>query len=634
MALFGSDKKSEPVSKKIRPTILRTQHVAKELMSLAKANKVPVNTLDFNLLEVETYTRVTKDGAEVDWEEVEEDRLNEIDDATAILNPHFELKQMYEIEVFSKDNNNIFENFHAAIGANATKCKVYLSIKANSTLTISDKFEEQFLNYINKSKIRAGILINIFDEMLGEFISRTTAHAKVDGKVIYKNNDTVLIANAYEPTPTINDELILHFDKDSNVSETEKVDYSQRGFIKSVMEGDLLIEYIKPKLGKAGRNCRGEFMEPKEPKENDTPSFSVDDTIEEIDNKDNIEYKAKQSGYIELEGTTYSIKSDMDIDSIDFKSTGSITAGVDSDVVLNVKENNPEKDAIGTGMIVEVKEIDIDGNVGSNAKIHAKRANVQGQTHQSSELKADDLIIHVHKGLAIGGNVTVTRLESGIIKGMMVDVSQATGGDISAKEIEIALCGSHVKATASKRIEIQKLQGSENVFTIDPLVQKDKQKGLGENQDHIKELELDVKEINREVQKYAKIVKSNTAAFNDVKRRLVHYKKNGIKMPASFVSKFKQFKKIVEHLETIEKEAAVKNDKLQLLTTKTASFQDNIFDARIINRDRWVGHNEIVFKLVDPPLELMFSPPEGSPELIFAIVEAEDGEYEIQAVSE
>jgi len=30
----------------------------------------------------------------------------------------------------------------------------------------------------------------------------------------------------------------------------------------------------------------------------------------------------------------------------------------------------------------------------------------------------------------------------------------------------------------------------------------------------------------------------------------------------------------------------------------------------------------------------MFSPPEGSPELIFAIVEKDDGDYEIQSVSE
>jgi len=84
----------------------------------------------------------------------------------------------------------------------------------------------------------------------------------------------------------------------------------------------------------------------------------------------------------------------------------------------------------------------------------------------------------------------------------------------------------------------------------------------------------------------------------------------------------------------IKKEFALKNDQLNLLTTKTASFQDNIFDARIINRDRWIGHNEIVFKLVDPPIEVSMKPQEGSQDKIFAIVEQEDGTYEIEAVKE
>ena len=636
MALFGSTKKASTKSKSIRPIVLRTQNVAKELMNLAKSNKVELSTLDFNVLEIDTYTRVTKNNAEVEWEEVDKDRLHEIDDATAILNPYFEIKQMYEIEVFTKKSNDMFNDFYSGVGANASKCKVYLSIKAGSKIKHNEKFEERFLEYINKSKIRAGILVHIFDDMLPEFISRASAQAKVDGELSYANKETVLISSAYEPTPTIDDELILHFDKDNNenVAETEKVDYSQRGFIKAVMENDLLIEYIKPKIGKAGRNCRGEFMEPKEPDVENAVTFNIDDTIEEKDTDATIEYRAKESGYIAFDGTTYQIKSDMDVDDISFKSTGSITAGIDSDVVLNVKENDPEKDAIGSGMEVAVKEIDIVGNVGSNAKVHARRINIEGQTHQSAEIKADELTINVHKGLALGKNISITRLESGIVKGKQINISQATGGVINAREVEIGLCASHVKVTASKKIEIQKLQGSENIFTIDPLINKEKQEGLGENQSEIKELEEAVKSIEKEVKKYETLVKNNTSTFNDVKRRLVHYKKNGIKMPSSFVTRYKQFKKIAEHLESIKNELAVKKDKLALLTTQTASFQDSIFDARVINRDRWIGHNEIIFRLIDPPQELSFSPKEGSPEKIFAIVEVEDGEFEIQSVSE
>ena len=105
-------------------------------------------------------------------------------------------------------------------------------------------------------------------------------------------------------------------------------------------------------------------------------------------------------------------------------------------------------------------------------------------------------------------------------------------------------------------------------------------------------------------------------------------------MPESFVKKYQQFVKIEKHLENIKHEHSIKNDKHILLTTSTASFQDSIFDARIVNHDRWTGYNKLVFKLVDPPVEVTYEPPEGSADKIFAIVEDLDGAYNIEAVKE
>ncbi|MCK4975185.1 MAG: DUF342 domain-containing protein, partial [Sulfurimonas sp.] len=611
MGFFSSSKKDTSAFKTIRPTVIKTQNVAKELFEIAKRNDVDVSTLDFDILEAETFTRVHKEKEEVDWEEMSDSEMHELDDATAILNKDFQIKQVYEVEIYSKDENDVFKNFHAAVGANATKCKVYLSIKAGSEIVTSPKFEEDLLKYINKSKVRAGILINIFDEMVSELVSRVSALAKVDGNISYDKNETVLIADAHEPSPTIDDEIILHFEKKKESTEDDKVDYSNRGFINSVLEKDLLIEYIKPKIGKAGRNCRGEYMEPAEPEVNNEPDFTVDEaTIETKDNQENIEYFAKESGYITLDGTTYIVKSEMDVDTIDFKSTGSISSGKDSEVTLSVKENDSQKDAIGDGMEVEVSEIDISGNIGPNAKVTARRATVEGQTHKSSEIRADDLTINVHRGLAVGDNITIARLEHGVVQGKKVNITQATGGDVRGKDVEIGICSSYVKVTASRLIEIQKLQGSENVFTIDPLMQEEKKNGLGANKDEIAELKTSVSEIQTEIEKYKKLIKDNTASYNDVKKRLMHYKKNGIKMPAAFVSKYKQFQKMQEHLDKITNENKVKSNKLQLLTTKTASFQDNVFDARIVNKDRWTAYNELIFRLVDPPLELSFIPAE------------------------
>ena len=632
MALFGSDKKT--TSAKIRPTIVRTRNVAKELLNISKNNGFSVDNLDFNILEVQTFTRVNTDGKEAEWEEIEEYELHELDDDTALLNKNFQIMQMYEVEIFTKNiAEDPYKDFHIAVGANASKCKIYLSIKKGSKVQYNPRFEKELLIMINKTKIRSGILVDIFDDMLSHAVSKISSEVRVQETVEYDKNETILIAQSPEPTPTKDDKLILHYDEKEEIDDHGQVDYAQRGFIQSVNKGELLIEYVKSQLGKAGRNCRGEFLNPKEPVTDNIPTFTIDETIKKTETDNGIEYVANENGYIALDGSVYTIKTDVDVGEISFKTTGSISTGLDSDVSISVKEADSVKDAIGTGMEVEVSEIHIEGNVGSAAKVTAIKAQVDGQTHKTATIRADDLRINNHKGTAYGKNIKITRLEHGTIDGDDIEISQAIGGSVRGKSVTIELCGSYVDVTASRIIEIKKLQGSENTFTIDPLLKKSSQQNLNENQTEIEELESTVKNLKSEIEKYTLLVEDNTQAFEDVKKRLMHYKKNNVKMPTAFVNQYKEFKKIQEHLVSIKKEYLKKKELLILKTTETSSFQDDIFDARIINRDKWVGHNEIKFILVDPPIELTYRPEEGSPEMIFAVVE-EDDEYEIRAVKE
>ncbi len=636
MAFFGSTKKSESVSKSMRPTVIRTQNIAKELMTLAKTYDTKIENIDFNILDIQTYVRENKDGAEHEWEEITADELYELDEKEAFLNPNFQMKQMYEIEFFQKEQDeDLYKDFNLAVGANATKCKVYLSIKEGSKVEYNKNFEQDLLMMINKRKIRAGVLVNIFDEMLGDAVFKLSSHVKVEEKVIYNKSETLLIAESIEPTITIDDALVFHYKKEKEQhADNEKIDHSARGFIKSVVKDELLIEYIKPQEGKPGRNCRGEFMVPKPPEVKNEPKFTVDDTIRVVDDTKSTKYLANVNGYISLEGTTYTIKKEMDIGAIDFKSTGSIETALSADVSINVKEANSDKDAVGNGMIVEVTEIHIEGNVGSNAKINAIKAVVEGQTHKTSQIRAESLKINIHKGAAYGKKVNITRLEHGIVDCDEALIMQAIGGDIRAKEITIEVCASYVKATASRFIEIKKLHGGENIFTIDPLLKKDAKNSVNKNKDKVNEIEIELRDSKKEIVKYMGLIEENATAFNDVKKRLMHYKKNGVKMPTSFVRQYKHFHAMQETLSTLKKDFDVKKDTLQLLTADSASLQDNIFDARVINRDHWVGYNEIKFKLIDPPIDVVYFPKEGSHEKVFGLVEVDDGIFEIQAVKE
>jgi len=638
MALFGSSKKTPTVAvKKVRPTIIRAQNVAKEIFKIAKSYDMDPELLDFNLLDVQTYTRiVTEESKEAEWEEIAVEEAEAFDDESMLLNPNFQIKQTYEIEVFSKKlpQDDPYRDFKLSVGANATKCKVYLSIAQGSKVSYRQRFEHDFLDTINKKKIRAGILIYMFDSMVEDVVSKISARIRIAEEIEFTKNETHLIAEGYEPTPTINDQLILHYEKNQEVGDNGRVDYSSRGFIQSVKEGELLIEYIKAQPGKPGRNCRGEYINPKEPTVKHEPKFNVSENIRIEEDEKSIKYYATENGYITLENNTYIIKQDVDVESIDFKTTGSIESGVDSEVNIIVKEADAVKDAVGPGMTVEVTEIEIDGNVGSNAKVIAQKASIGGQTHKTATVKADDLDINVHKGSAYGGKIHITRLEHGNVEGEYVNISQAVGGNIRAKEATLEICASHVKVTASKKIEIKRLLGSENTFTIDPLLSRNVQNSVEDNEDQIKELEQEMRDLKKEIEKYTHLIKSGTKSFIEIKKRLLHYQKNKVKMPESFVKKYKQFQNMQQRLKDLQAEYQQKEEKLNLLSTRTASFQDNIFEARVINRDKWVGYNEIKFKLVDPPMELVYKPAEGSSDKIFGLVEIEEGEFAIRPMAD
>lgn len=613
-----------------QPFVVRTENIAKELVLTASNYGVKASAFDFNLLEVQTFLTANEEREE----ELIGDELQKLNDEKLLADPKVHIRQAYEIEVVLADKEDRFSNLSLSIGANPTMTRLFASIKPGSVLEYYEGIEKDLLNLINKRKLRANMLIGIWDKNLQSEIEKFVAKVRVKGILKVEQRITFEVGRALEPVETINDKLILHYETNKEIDDLDKVDYTKRGFINSVAENDLLIEYIKPKKGEPGRSCRGEYIEPKEPVVSNAPAFNVTDKIEVLDNEDNIEYRAKSSGYIVLENNTYDLKVEVEVTEISFKTTGSIEAGVDTDVSINVKEKDAFKDAIGPGMEVEAKEINVDGNVGQNAKIKARKVNIGGQTHQSSYIEGDEVKVNIHKGRIKGINVKVSRLEQGVIEGEYVKVTQAAGGKIIAKEVEIDILSSHVDIVASSRIEIRTLKGEENTLTISPVLYNEDKEALSGNEEEMLLQKRKIRALKEEIAKNQTTLDENAGAIVDLKKRLVQYKKSGAQMPGSFVMKFKEFQDLQKHLLELKKELHQNEEMYELLSAKTNAMQNDILKARIINHDHYKGHNEIRFKLLEPELELYHVPTGTDDEKCFMLEHNEEtGSYKIVSSS-
>lgn len=610
-----------------QPFVVRTDNVAKALVTTAAKYKVKASELDFVLLDIQTF--VTHDDKSDDDELLDEDEIGTLNDKTLLADPKVHIRQTYEIEIVVAEPDKKLGGLQLSIGANPTMSRLFATIKPGSKIKYYEGIVDDIRRLINKRKLRANMFISIWDKELTSEIEKFVAKVRVQGLFEVEEKITLEVGHALDPVKTVDDQLIMHYEHNEEVDELAKVDYSKRNFIQAVKKNELLIEYIKAKKGENGRSCRGEFIEPTEPVTENAPAFNVSDKIEVIEHENNIEYRAKENGYIVFENNTYDIKVDVEVSEISFKTTGSIEAGVDTDVSINVKEKDAFKDAIGEGMEVEANEINVDGNVGNNAKVKARKVNIGGQTHKTSYIEGDDVNVNIHKGKIKGKNVEVIRLEQGVVEGEKVKIAQASGGKVIAKEVYIETLGSHVDIIANSKIEIQNFKGEENTFTFSPILFEEQEEDLSGKEEEISLQKRKVHDLKEEVAKNQRVLDDNASAIVELKKRLVHYKESGTKMPGAFVVKFKEFQNLQKRLQALKTELKKNEDMFDLLTANTAVLQKDILEAKIINHDKYKGHNEIRFKLIEPELEIYYVPKGVANESCYRLECDEEGNYEI-----
>jgi len=640
MAVFG---KKEKVSKKvtsIRPFIVRTEKVSRELKLAAKNLNIDVNLLDFELISTQTFIRVIERGKEksqpteeaaeeIEWEEVEYEDMKSLTEKETMLNPTFFIKQIYEVEIKTKEKNLHLSEFNLNIGANGLITKVVATVKAGSRLVYYKDLKMDIKSLVLNKKLRAGLFVGLWDSMLDDGIDSLVAQARVADDFTLEDNYTFVVARTNDPKQTINDAMLLHYNKKvQNEDEFGRIDYSQRGFVKSVEENELVMEYIKPQIGTPGRNCKGAYIAPRDPVVKHEPTFTITSNIEARESDEKIEYIAKRSGYIVEEDGVYDISDNVEVDEISFKSTGAVDAGIDNEVTINISQQDIYKDAIGAGMEVEAKEINIDGNVASGASVRSHTIEVKGQTHQTSLIETEQATINTHKGTLYAKEAHIERLENGSVEADVVTIGQAIGGNIKAKEVYIDTIGSHVSIEATKRIEIKIFQGRENKFLIDPTGSEDNAKALEKQKEEIKQSKKQLLGIKKELDKKLKTLQANEPAMIEIKKRLTSYKRSGITMPVAFISKLKQFAELKEMIKELKVEYEEKHKRDNLLNMQHDTFQDSIFRAKVMNRDKWRGHNEVKFHMLNPEIDVEVIPKEGSRNNIFMVKKIEMGDEE------
>jgi hypothetical protein len=621
------EKNKKTESKKKKTFFIETEDVSQEIANVAISKKIPQKMLDFNIINYRTYYK-ERGKEDKEWIELDKDNLYKLGDDDFLLKKNIKFKQQYNLEFFLKSEAKEFP-LDVVLGANKLLTKVVTTIKPNLDMEYYPELEQDLLSEINKRKAKAKVLLGFRDQKMKKEVKSIVSKIRVNG--FLEESKTIVVSQGIDPIKSISSKIIWHYkDKFSQEDEFGRIDHSKRGFILAVTAGETVMELIKEREGRAGRNCRGDYIPVNKPVKEDFASVKVTENIEIDENEDRILYIAKIPGYVkEVSQGTFDISEEMEIDKISFKNTGSIETGKDTKVKLNIKEADAQEDAIGSGMNVETTEITVEGSVGSNATITAESVIIGGQTHQSSSINATDAKVAVHRGTINTKTVEIERLEGGCVYAETAFINQVIGGEVYAKEIRIESLNSNAKLTASSLIEIKKIKGVDNKLIIDP----SKIGGYGDKISKLNALiaknSKDLDKMQKEASIKRSSINANKAAAKAIKEKMIEDKKAGRKSSAAFIVKLKEFQASVEEYNAGIKNIQEKEQSIKDLREDLDSLQLEIFNAKVVCESVWTDFNEVMFNLIMPKLELIYKPRLN--ELSKCLVLKDDGEggYEI-----
>ncbi len=580
------------VNKLKLPLTLEVENFNSELKNIAKANNISSDLIDYEIKDIKTF--LIKNN-----EEIEITSINRTELENEIKNNKISIRQSYIVSFFEKTEESEKEFIDISIKANKSLSKVFLIF--NKEIKNIENIKEFILKAILKKKMKLGLLLNIFDINESLWLSEIIAKIQIYEKFNFEDRK-FLISESFEPLTEINSHFKIFYKKEEN---DQRIDHSKRNFVIQIKKDQLIMSFIKSKEGSAGLNCRGTYIEKKDPDTKVQINFKTEDGIEVKEFEDKIDFYSQKNGYLSLNKGLLMIKNTIDISEVSFKKTGSIESDSFSDIHLNIVKTSDSHDQV-FNTIIEVETLSLAGNVGPSVNIITSQAQISGQVHKSSLVKADLINIGRLKGRAQGKNIKIGTLEQGNIKGESVTIDIANGGIIIGEEIYIKELRSNTYVMASKSIIIDHIIGEDNQLIISPFTKISKYE-LNEKVGKINSAEQELLKIKDKLLSLLKIINNSRVKIKELKEKAKYLESLRISLPPSLDYQLKQNGYLVRDVKELHAIFTKKEFELKSLQKELDSLSINIENSFISVKSFWSEHNKVIFKIA-PGNELLYKP--------------------------
>ena len=573
--------------------------VGMELKKITELYAFEEHMVSFDILRISTFYRGEK---KKDFSLLEgQERARILSDDAEYNKNDFEIKQVYDILLRGLKKGDLAP--FVGLKMDSECYELVLELKEGLEVRNDDTFFEELYTEITRKKICQHIIVRLFDEDIKQEINALKelfSHLNIQGKI--QSSQSIALAKASGFIPEMGAKFIFTLKDEWNKTHTQSIDFASY----AAKSGDLVGLSLKPQVGVSGRNLKGEYIHAKKHAEgadigNEEAKLKIkDNEFRKEEKEGSIEYYALQDGYVGMSEGELRVITDFNFAEVSSRKNGSLLGGDKKGFVVEVTCGDPNQDAIGAGITLEASEIKIFGSVAENTKIVGKKIEINGQTHQSSTIKADEVNIDLHKGEVMGDKVRVERLELGNIDGEEVFIEQANGGTIKARNITIATLHSHTKIFVSEHLHIKNMSGGENRFTLSSRAslkaQEEVQSITEQITQNIQEMNTLLAVLNKDlvrVRKTKPVVEKIKAIMEENKKNKKPNERNIIDSMAQYVILLQRTKYLKERLVALKQQSRDLDKRLESLDKQTQ-------DAKITSDVAWQKENEVVYESFFP----------------------------------
>lgn len=563
-----------------------TSNPYKELLAVASRTNIDINELDYNLLAFSTWYRFGNE----EWKKISEKELNIFEQDEIFLKNNLEIKQEYKIEIIHNENKNINDAIKLIANKNLTKLIAEIELQK---ITYHDKIALELLQNIYKKMIKLKFLIGIrifdFKKQLLESVAKIKSSSH--------NFTQITVAKGISPIQAQDEILVFNYkEKTKNYTQDEK-----RSGIIVVDENEIILTHMKAKNGKEGRDLNLHLLKVLDPMQNKF-SISHTDAIKINEKEDCIEYIAQKKGFVVEDGNKYDIQNVLDFQELDFKKIGTIKAGLDKEIIINVKFPSDLHDAINSGIKIECQELNVEGNVAANTFLNAIKINIKGTTHSKSKINAEEIYVKTHRGYIEAKEVNIDLLEGGKIKAQIVKIKKSLGGIIEADKIYIDELLTNNTFTFYQNIVLGKCEGNNNKFNA-------KIKSLNKN--YTEELfnnKNQILQIDQKIDILKQNINSNQEEIYALEKKVLELKNSNQPIPLQYEKIIKDFHLYNQELTKQQNQRQKLEDEKNQILQELDLLQNELLRAKLINKSgKWGNMNEIKYEFLHPKVMAFYS---------------------------